>query len=182
MDSAKLRLLLVRCGSYPVIEVAAACGELHELLPVKLFEHIGIVYHRLERVADTHFPGIAELRFAVLLHEESPDSLPRLLATAGFSDFAPSVLGVVAGFGELWKVTADHEIADYVVAHRAHLASLLLFELAHEGRAISEMERVAELGGLDISFKRWATRLPRVTPPNHQLERTGEQPDRLGQR
>jgi hypothetical protein len=48
MDSAKLRLLLERCGSHPAIQAAAAAGELHELLPVKLFEHIGMVYHRLE--------------------------------------------------------------------------------------------------------------------------------------
>lgn len=138
MDSAKLRLLLERCGSYPVIAAAAASGELQELLPVKLFEHVGIVYDRLERAAaDTHFPGIAELRLTVLLYEEPLNSLPNLLASAGFSHFAQAVLGVIGGFGELWKITAHDEIANYIVAHRAHLASLLLFELAHEGRAIS---------------------------------------------
>ena len=76
MDSAELRLLLERCGSYPAIEAAAASGELHQLLPVELFEHIGIVYRRLEGVADPHCPGIAELRLTVLLHEMSPNSLP----------------------------------------------------------------------------------------------------------
>jgi hypothetical protein len=111
------------------------------------------------------------LRLAVLLHEESPAALPSLLATAGFSGFAPTILGVIGGFGELWKVTADHEIAQYVEAHRAHLASLLLFELVHEGQAILQMERAAELGDLDLGFKRWAARLPEVTPPDLQLER-----------
>jgi hypothetical protein len=161
MDSAELRLLLERRGSYPAIEAAAASGQLHQLLPVKLFEHIGIVYRRLEGVADAHCPGIAELRLTVLLHEMSPNSLPSLLAEAGFSDFVPTVVGVIGGFGELWKVGTDHEIAEYVVAHRAHLGALLLFELAHEGRAISAMERAAELGGLDLCFKRWTGRLPR---------------------
>jgi hypothetical protein len=126
---------------------------------VSLFEHIGIVYHRLEELADAHFPGIAGLRLTVLLHEMSPGSLPSLLAGAGLSDLAPPVVGAIRGFGELWKGVADDQIAEYVVAHRAHLASLLLFELAHEGRTIPAMERAAELGGLDLDFKRWAARL-----------------------
>ena len=159
MDSAELRLLLEQRGSYPAIEAAAASGELRALLPVSLFEHIGIVYHRLEELADAHFPGIAASRLAVLLHEMSPGSLPSLLAAAGLSDLAPPVLGALAGFGELWKVLTDDQIAECVVAHRAHLASLLLFELAHEGRAIPAMERAAELGGRDLDFKRWAARL-----------------------
>jgi hypothetical protein len=168
MDSVSLRLLLERCGSYPVIEAAAASGELHELLPVHLFEHIGTVYHRLESVADAHCAGIAKLRLAVLLHEESSNALPSLLVAAGFWDFAPAVIGVIGGFGELWKLTADHEIAEYVVNQRARLAALLLFELAHEGRAIPEMQRAAELGGLDLDFKRWVERLQ--TPFNNTFE------------
>jgi hypothetical protein len=156
----QLRSLLERCGAYSAIEAASTSEELGQVFPVKLFEHIGIVYDRLERVADASFPTIAQLRLAVLLHEQSPASLPSLLVGAGFSDFAPIVLAVIGGFGELWKTKTEHEIAEYVLAHRGHLASLLLFELAHEGRATSQMERAAELGGLDLSFKRWAARLP----------------------
>jgi hypothetical protein len=148
-----LRVLLERHGSYPVIEAAG-------LLPLKLFEHIGTVYHRLEHVADVGFAAMAELRLAVLVHEESPDSLPGILTAAGFRDFAPTVVGVIGGFGELWKATADHDVAEYVVTQRAHLASLLLFELAHEGRAIPAMRRAAELGGLHHDFERWLERLP----------------------
>jgi hypothetical protein len=160
MDSVELRHLLERCGSYPAIEAAAASGELREILPVELFEHIGIVYHRLERVADTPLPDIAASRLTVLVHETPPESLPRVLEAAGFSDLSPIVREVIGGFGEVWRVTADCQIAEYVVTHGAHLAPLLLFELAHEGRAIPAMERAAELGGLDLAFARWAGRLP----------------------
>jgi len=161
MNSATLRRLLGHRGSYPAIEAAAASGALQQLLPVEPLAHIGIVYRRLERVADAHFPGISALRLSVLLHESSPSSLPSLLTAAGFSDLQPVVLGVIGGFGELWKATADHEIAAYVVTQRAHLASLLLFELVHEGRAIAAMERAAELGSLEVGFRRWVRRLSR---------------------
>ena len=156
----QLRPLLERRGAYSAIDAASKSDELGAAFPVKLFEHIGIVYHRLESVADASFPSIAPLRLAVLVHEQSPASLLSLLAGAGFSDFVPIVLAVIGGFGELWKTNTEDEIAEYVLAHRDHLASLLLFELAHEGRATRQMERAAELGGLDRSFKRWAARLP----------------------
>jgi hypothetical protein len=156
----QLRPLLERDGAYSAIDAASKAGELGQDFPVKLFEHIGIVYDRLERVADASFPTITPLRLAVLLHEQSPVSLPNLLAGAGFSDFAPIVLSVIGGFGALWKTKTEDEIAEYVLAHRDHLDSLLLFELAHEGRATRQMARAAELGGLDLSFKRWAARLP----------------------
>jgi hypothetical protein len=156
----QLRPLLERCGSYSAIEAACKSDELAQDFSVPLFEHIGIVYHRLERVADTSLPTIAPLRLAVLLHEQSPASLPSFLAAAGFSDFASIVLAVIRGFGQLWKTNTDDEIAEYALAHRDHLDSLLLFELAHEGRATRQMERAAELGGLDLNFKRWAARLP----------------------
>jgi hypothetical protein len=159
MNSESLRRLLERSGSYPAIEAAAASGALHDLLPVKPFEHIGTVYHRLERVADPGFVDLPKVRLAVLLHEESPPWLPRVLATAGFGDFEPVVMGVIGSFGKIWKVPTDQEIRDYVAAERTHLGSLLLFELAHEGRAISQMERAAELGGLARDFARWRERL-----------------------
>jgi hypothetical protein len=168
MDLAELRRRLERCGEYPAIEAASTSGQLDQLLPVKLFDHIGIVYDRLERVADASSPTVAPLKLTVLLHEQLPDSLPRLLAGAGFSDVAPIVLTVIGGFGELWKTRTDREIAEYIRIHTDHLASLLLFELAHEGRATGQMECAAELGGLHLSFKRWAARLgvspPRSTP------------------
>jgi len=84
MDSAGLRHLLERCGSHLVFKAAAAPGELDELFPVGIFDHIGTVYQRLEKLADADFAEIAELQLAVLLHEEPPNSLPSLLRAAGF--------------------------------------------------------------------------------------------------
>jgi hypothetical protein len=162
MDATEFRRLLERRGAYPAIEAAWASDELRNVLPVKLFDHIGIVYDRLERIVGAHFQAIVPLRLAVLLHEEAPNALPRLVAAAGFSEFAP----LIGGFGELWKTTGEDEIAAYANAHRAHLDSLLLFELAHEGRATVAMERAAARGGLANSFERWASRLATVPSPN----------------
>src|SRR5262245_12580365 len=167
-NERSLRSLLGRFGSYPAVETAVA-RELHHHVPVTLFEHIGDVYRRLELATDRDFSGIAQLRLAVLLHEESPPTLPRLLAAGGFSDFIPAVHAVGGGFGEVWKARADRELADYVGAHRAHLESLLLFELAHEGRATAAMERASELGALKVTFGRWAGRLADITPPQSRV-------------
>ena len=159
MDGTGLRRLLDRAGSYPVIRAAAASGQLNDMLPVKLFEHIGAVYQRLETAADPDSDGLAALRLAVLVHEEPPESLRRPLAGAGLSDLEETVGSVTGGFGAIWKVKPDREIADYVARHSAHLAALLLFELAHEGGATPEMERAAEFAGLGASFRRWGARL-----------------------
>lgn len=166
MDAAKFRRLVERRGAYPAIEAAWASNELRNILPLKLFDHIGIVYNRLERIAGAHFHAIVPLRLAVLLHEEAPSALPRLVAAAGFSEFAPLIRDVIAGFGELWKTTGEDEIAAYANAHGAHLDSLLLFELAHEGAATLAMERAAGRGGLAESFERWVSRLSTVPSPN----------------
>lgn len=118
-----------------------------------------MVYRRVEVAAGEDVAEIASLRLAALLHEESPNRVPTLLETAGLSDFAPVVGAVIARFGCLWKIGAAHELADYVAAHRAYLAPLLLFELAHEGRATPEMERAAHLARLALDFQRWTARL-----------------------
>ena len=124
--------------------------------------HIDTVSRRLERAADADCRYLAELQIAVLLHEESPASLPGLLATAGRSDLAPIVIPVITAFGELWKVTTDDEIAAYTAAHRSHLDPLLLFELAHEGQPTAGMRRAAAVGGLDADFRRWVARLVQI--------------------
>lgn len=157
--ATRLRLLLERRGAYPAIEAVSAAGE----FPVKLFPHIGVVYHRLETVAGADFEAIAPLRLAVLVHEEPPDALGGILDAAGLSELAPTVFAVVGEFGKLWKIAADDEIAEYVDSHRAHLASLLLFELAHEGSATRAMERAAQLGGLAFRFEGWRARLSSMT-------------------
>ena len=163
MDRGELRRVLERADAYPCFEVAFAAGELQRILPTRLSGHIKVVYRRLEWIAEPAGPALAALRLAILVHEEPPESLPAILAAAGLSDLGPTVLGVVSGFGALWKITRDHDIADYVAAHKAHLAALLLFELAHEGQPTPGMERAAELGHLRGSFDVWANRLSSET-------------------
>jgi hypothetical protein len=124
-----------------------------------LDQHIHEVLLRLEAAADDDDPILPELRLAVLVHEQPPEAIPELLVTAGFSDITPTIHAVIDGFGRLWKTGSEAELADYVEAHGQHLPALLLFELAHEGRATMAMRRWAELAGLAGPFERWATRL-----------------------
>ncbi len=154
-----LRRLLSQRGSYPIIAAAAASGQLH--FPVTLFEHVGDVYRRVETAADHDCAGIEELRLAALVHEEPRESIPKLLGAAGVFDFAPTVVAVTGGFGRIWKVRTEGDLRDYVEVNRPHLASILLFELAHEGQLIPELERAAEVGGLQAALKCWAERLNR---------------------
>ena len=166
MDESNLflRRLLSQRGSYPIIAAAAASGQLPHF-PVTLFEHVGEVYRRVETAAGPDFAGIEELRLAALVHEEPQESLPKLLGAAGVFDFAPTVVAVTGGFGRIWKVRTEGDLRDYVEVNRPQLASILLFELAHEGQVILEMERAAEVGGVQAAFKCWAERLAGAAPP-----------------
>lgn len=168
-----LRRLLSRRGSYPLIVAAAASGQLPHF-PVTLFEHVGDVYRRVETAADHNLAGLEALRLAALVHEEPQESLTKLLDSAGVSDFAPTVVAVTGGFGRIWKVRTEGDLRDYVEVNRPHLASILLFELAHEGQSTPEMERAAEVGGLQAALKCWGERLAGAAPPNPRLQRTAE--------
>jgi len=158
-----LRALLSRRGSYPDIAAAMASGRVL-LFDVRLFEHIGGVYGRVELAGGDDVAGIAALRLAALLHEEPPESLPPLLHSANLVDCAPTVVAVISAFGRLWKATTDADVEGFVATYRSHLASILLFELAHEGRAIPQMTRAAERGGLHAAFACWTGRLAGATP------------------
>jgi hypothetical protein len=157
-----LRTLLSRRGSYPTIAAAAASGRLPRLA-VRLFEHVGDVYTRVEIAADPDFAQIAELRLAALVHEEPPAAVPEVLDAAGLGDFAPTVLAVVGGFGRIWKARSEADLRDFVRTNAQHLAAILLFELAHEGQRIPRGERAAELGGLRAAVQRWTVRLAGMT-------------------
>jgi hypothetical protein len=159
-----LRRLLSQRGSYPIIAAAAASGQLPHF-PVTLFDHVGEVYRRVETAADHDVAGIEELRLAALVHEEPQESLPKVLRSAGVFDFAPTVMAVTGGFGRIWKVRTEGDLRDYVEVSRPHLTSILLFEFAHEGQVIPEMERAAEVGGLQDALKCWAERLAGAAPP-----------------
>jgi hypothetical protein len=104
--------------------------------------HIDEVADRLRAVApaDLREP----LLHAAAVHEErDPDRLPR--------DVAP----VVVGFGEVWKLAGEADVAAYVDRHADHLRALLLFELAHEGAATQAMRDVAAHADLTEEFATW---------------------------
>ena len=122
-------------------------------------QHLHDVDFRLAVAADVDDPILPNHRLAVLVHEQPPEAIPDVLATASFAAAAPTVHAVISGFGRLWKVRSEAELADYVEAHRPYLPALLLFELAHEGRATTAMRHAAELAGLAETFERWAARL-----------------------
>jgi hypothetical protein len=158
-----LRQLLAQPGSYPRIAAAATDGE-RPHFAVTLFPHVGAVYRRVETAAgDDAIVDLAALRLTALVHEEPLESLPRLLATAGFDHAAPIVLAVAGAFGEVWKARSDTEVAAFVATRREHLAAILLFEVAHEGQPTDSMRRAAELGGLQAAFARWHERLACAT-------------------
>ena len=119
--------------------------------------HIDGVVARVARAAagEPHGPA---LRAAALVHEEAPARFPTRLA-ANEAEHAPLVAAIVAGFGALWKARDPDGVADYVARHRAHLAPLLLFELAHEGAPTALMRAAARQGGLDQEFEAWVERL-----------------------
>ena len=90
---------------------------------------------------------------------ESNLFLRRLLSQRG----SYPIIAAAAASGQLhFPVTLfEGDLRDYVEENRPHLASILLFELAHEGQSIPEMERAAEVGGLQAALKCWAERLNR---------------------
>jgi hypothetical protein len=146
--------LLSRRGSYAAI-AAGRFPDFH----VRLFDHVGDVYRRVERAAGDDFPQVDALRLTALVHEEPPASIAGLLAVADLARFAPLVTAVTSAFGRVWKVRTGDDLRTFVERHRPSLAAVLLFELAHEGRAIPDMERAAGLGGLSAEFDSWANRL-----------------------
>ena len=118
-----------------------------------LDQHLHDVDLRLAVAADDSDPILPNLRLAVLVHEQPPEAIPEVLATTSFAAAAPTIHAVISGFGRLWKVRSDAELADFGEEH-GHLLAL-----AHEGRATTAMRRVAELAGFAESFERWAARL-----------------------
>ena len=156
--ASSLASLLALPGSYPAIVAAAASRRLPGFA-VRLFDHVGDVYRRVEIAAADDAPDVVALRLAALVHEEPPPSLPGLLADAGMGGLSGCACAVVGAFGEVWKARSDAQLRRYVEAHGRRLAPILLFEVAHEGRAIPPMERAAEVGGLRAELRSWLERL-----------------------
>jgi hypothetical protein len=125
-------------------------------LAAPLREHIDAVATRVRRAAGT---PTRVLRIAALVHEEAIGHLPAVLRKAGLSAHAAPVTAIVGGFGEVWKARDAAGVVGYEGRHREHLASLLLFELAHEGAPTAEMRAAARRGGLGEEFETWVRRL-----------------------
>lgn len=158
MTSEELRRVLQEPASLEAIRVAAASGDLARILSTPFFDHIAEVYARLERIATGSLEAWP-LKLVVLVHEEPPARAAELVGGAGFSEARDLVLRVLDGFGGVWKVRNDSEMEAYVRAHGPGLASLLLFELAHEGAATASMQSAARAAGLAATFQRWLGRL-----------------------
>jgi hypothetical protein len=104
--------------------------------------HIDEVSERIRTIAP---PDLRDhlLRVAALHEERDPARLPADVAL------------VVLGFGELWRIADDDDLAAFVRLHHYHLRPLLLFELAHEGAATDGMRAVAAHAGLADEFAGW---------------------------
>ena len=73
------------------------------------------------------------------------------------------VAAVVLGFGEVWRLNGEADVADYIDRHADHLRALLLFELAHEGAATGAMYAVAARAGLAQEFAGWERSMRRTS-------------------
>jgi hypothetical protein len=128
-------------------------------LSVPYVPHLDEVYARLACAMGAREPHAAALCLTAVVHEQAPAQIVRALIQAGRGRVVPVVSAVVAGFGEIWKAPDADALAAYVRRHRGHLRPLLLFEVAHEGRATPAMRAAARLGGLAGPMARWTTRL-----------------------
>jgi hypothetical protein len=101
-----------------------------------------------------------DLRRLVLLvaeiHEErEPDRLRAAANDADAGRDTDAVVAIALGFGEVWKVTDEASLDEYVGRHAGHLRALLLFELAHEGAATEAMRAAAERAGIESQLASW---------------------------
>jgi hypothetical protein len=117
--------------------------------------HVDAVGRRLETAAPDDLRELTLLVAAV--HEErEPERLRKAAVAAGAGHDAGAVVAIALGFGEVWQVTDEASLDDYVARHAGHLRALLLFELAHEGSATDAMTAAAERGGVELEFAGWA--------------------------
>jgi hypothetical protein len=123
--------------------------------PGQTMAHVDEVGRRLEAAA----PGdLRELTIMVAtVHEErEPERLRKAALAAGAGRDADAVVAIALGFGEVWQVTDEASLDEYVARHAGHLRALLLFELAHEGAATDAMAAAAQRGGIEREFAGWA--------------------------
>ena len=120
--------------------------------------HIETVSRRLEAAAPD---DLRELTLCVAaVHEErDPPRLRRDALAAGADRNADAVVAIALAFGEIWQVTDEASLDDYVGRHAGHLRALLLFEVAHEGEATDAMRAAAGRAGFERELWRWEARV-----------------------
>jgi hypothetical protein len=116
--------------------------------------HVDAVGRRLEAAAPADLRELT-LTVAAVHEEREPDRLRSAAAAAGAGHDADAVVAIALAFGEVWQVTDEVSLDDYVGRHAGHLRALLLFELAHEGSATEAMTAAAERGGIENEFAGW---------------------------
>jgi len=116
--------------------------------------HVDAVRRRLEAAAPADLRELT-LTVAAVHEEREPDRLRSAAAAAGAGHDADAVVAIALAFGEVWQVTDEVSLDDYVGRHAGHLRALLLFELAHEGSATEAMTAAAERGGIENEFAGW---------------------------
>jgi hypothetical protein len=120
--------------------------------------HVDAVSRRLAAAAPDDLRELVLLVAAV--HEQrEPDRLREAAREAGAGRDTDAVVAIALGFGDVWKVTDDASLDDYVGRHAGHLRALLLFELAHEGTATEAMTAAADRAGIADELVRWEAAL-----------------------
>jgi hypothetical protein len=118
-------------------------------------EHVDVVAERVGRVAPADLRRVVQL--AAKVHEErDPVRLREAADAAGAGDDAETVVAVTLAFGEIWKLSSDHDVDAFVMRNAPHLRALLAFKLAHEGAPTDVMKAIAERAGFADEFAAWA--------------------------
>ena len=116
--------------------------------------HVDAVSRRLETAAPADLRELT-LTVAAVHEEREPERLRAAALAAGAGHDTDAVVAIALGFGEVWQITDEVSLDEYVGRHAGHLRALLLFELAHEGSATEAMAAAAERGGIENEFAGW---------------------------
>jgi hypothetical protein len=130
-----------------------------EAIRSQLTPHVAEVIRRVEVAIGDEQKQFWPVKLAALLHEMSLAEVEETLQQMGFGDMAQFVCNIIGGFGDIWKITSESQLREYVFRRQSHLEPLLLFEVAHEGAATDAMRAAARLGGCEENLEAWAGRL-----------------------
>jgi hypothetical protein len=124
--------------------------------PEQTLAHVDAVGRRLETAAPGDLRGLT-MMVATVHEEREPERLRKAALAAGAGGGGPARGAQARGFGEVWQVTDESSLDEYVARHAGHLRALLLFELAHEGSATDAMTAAARRGGIEREFAGWVS-------------------------